>query len=122
MIWPLLQLQETVLIWDSQCTVEWLCIVELDQFGTRDIHKTMLHGEFLAPHRPAFVENRVREKAAQAAGVLELNDKLQVMPRIGFVNRGEFQAMVLTDFGEFFLRMLLVQTQIVHPKDAGLVA
>jgi hypothetical protein len=73
-------------------------IVELDQFGTRDIHKTMLHGEFLAPHRPAFVENGVREKAAQAAGVLELNDKLQVMPGISLVHRGEFQAVVLTDF------------------------
>jgi hypothetical protein len=83
-------------------------IVELDQFGTRDIHKTMLHGEFLAPHRPAFVENGVREKAAQAAGVLELNNELQVVTGIGFVNRGEFQAVMLADFSEFVLRMLLV--------------
>jgi hypothetical protein len=52
----------------------------------------------------------VREKAAQAAGVLELDHKLQVVTGVGFVDRGEFQAVVLTDFGEFFIGILLVET------------
>jgi LysR family hydrogen peroxide-inducible transcriptional activator len=30
--------------------------------------------------------------------------------------------VLLTDLGEFFFRILLVQTQIVHPEDADLVA
>ena len=36
-------------------------IVELNQFRTRSVHEPMLDGEFLTPHRPAFIKNRVRK-------------------------------------------------------------
>ena len=81
----------------------------------------MFHRELLAPHRPALVENRVGKKTAQAAGVLKLDHKLQVVAGVGFMDGREFQAVVLADFGKFFIWIFLIQTQVVHPEDAGLV-
>lgn len=60
------------------------------------------------------------KKTPQAAWVLKLDDKLQVMAWIPLVHARQLEAMVLTDFSEFFSRVAHIQAQIINPENAGL--
>ena len=62
------------------------------------------------------------EQPPEPAGVLELHDKLQVVPRIRLMHGGEFEAEVLPDLGQFFFRVRLFEAQVVDPKNPGLRA
>ena len=62
----------------------------------------------------------MRKEPAQSACVLELHDKLEVMPGVSLMHARELEAMVLTNFSDFFIRLAHIQAQVIDPENAGL--
>ena len=93
-------------------------VVDLLQAGVRPLDQTSLDGKLLAPHRPAFVEDRVRRQAAQFAGVAVLNCELKVVARIGLVDARELQAEMLPNLRELLPGIGNAQAEIIDPKNA----
>ena len=79
-----------------------------------------VHQHLLAPQRPAFVENRVREKAAPFPRMPVLDDELEMMPGIRLVRARQPEAEVLLTLGAFVRLGGLGDAQVVHPEDAAL--
>src|SRR5438067_7371552 len=94
-------------------------VVELDEPRVRRVVNCKFDAHFFAPERPAFVENRVREKPPQFAWMPVLNDELHVMARIALVRARELEAKVLPDFRAPFFRVGLLAAQVVDPENAG---
>ena len=96
-------------------------VMQLDEPGVRCAVDFLIDAELLAPERPAFVKDGVREHAAQVARMTVLHDELQVVTGISFVRAGQFQAEVLGDFGPAPRFVPRVLGQIVDPENAGLI-
>ena len=76
-------------------------VVKLLELQPRRAVNAQVHHHLLAPERPAFVEDGVREEPPPTSGVAIGRDELKVMAGIRLVRRGQAQAEVLLSLGEF---------------------
>ena len=96
-------------------------IMDLLQAGITPLDQPALDNEMFAPHRPAFVEDRVSAKPPQFACVPVLNGELKMVARVGFVSAGELETKVLANFGKLLFWSGNAEAQIVDPEDSLLL-